>query len=83
MTSAAYGVGGHSIADGVAVDCQVSAFFAPSEWPKGLPGEESRTRHVPSNILGALGFERLRGANPYFSQSSPGRQDMRIKGRKS
>ena len=48
MTSAAYGIGRDSIADGVAERCQVSAFFATTARAGGLPGEENRTRHAPS-----------------------------------
>ena len=48
MTSAAYGVSRDAVADGVAERCQVSAFFATTAWPEGLPDEESRTRHAPS-----------------------------------
>ncbi|RLE22484.1 MAG: hypothetical protein DRJ65_13750 [Acidobacteria bacterium] len=43
-----------SIADGVAERCQVSAFFATTARVGGLPGEESRTRHAPSEVFGAL-----------------------------
>ncbi|RLE29320.1 MAG: hypothetical protein DRJ61_14805, partial [Acidobacteria bacterium] len=46
MASAAYGVGRDSIADALAVDCQVSTFFATAAQPAGLPDEESRTRHL-------------------------------------
>ncbi|RLE35401.1 MAG: hypothetical protein DRJ61_03410 [Acidobacteria bacterium] len=56
MTSAAYGVGRDSIANGFAERCQVSAFFAATAQMGGLPGEESRTRHAPSErcVLGVL-----------------------------
>ena len=47
-TSAAYGVGRDSIAGGVAERCQVSAFSVTTAGAKGLPDEESRTRHAPS-----------------------------------
>jgi len=40
MTSAAYGVGRDSIADGAAVGCPVSPFFASTAWLGVLPGEE-------------------------------------------
>ncbi len=67
MTSAAYTVGQHSIADVLAVDCPVSTFFATSFWLGGLPGEESRTRHVPSKrtllVFGA-GVGRIPDENP-------------------
>ena len=52
MTSAAYTVGRHSISDGFAVDCQVSAFFATTAQPRVLPDEESRTWHVPVRRFG-------------------------------
>ena len=62
-TSAAYGSSQHSTAEGVAVDCQVSTFFAASTWSVWLPGEESRTRHVPvrrflalAGLFGCVGF---------------------------
>ena len=56
MTSAAYGVSRDSIANGVAERCQVSAFFAATAQLGGLPGEESRTRHAPSE-RDALGIQ--------------------------
>ena len=59
-TSAAYGVSRDSIANGAAVDCPVSTFFATSSWLGGLPGEENRTPHVPSEVFGALVFRRGR-----------------------
>ncbi len=37
-----------SIADAAPADCQVSAFFATTAPAGGLPDEECRTRHVPS-----------------------------------
>ena len=40
MTSAAYDVGRDSIADGAAVGCPVSPFFASTAWLGVLPGEE-------------------------------------------
>jgi len=49
------GIGGDSIAEALPVDCPVSAFFAAVSWSEGLPGEESRTRHFPSE-RGALDF---------------------------
>ncbi len=52
MTSAAYTVGRHSISDGFAVDCQVSAFFATTAQLRVLPDEESRTWHVPVRRFG-------------------------------
>ncbi len=36
------------MAEGIAVGCQVSAFFATTSRSEGLPDEESRTRHAPS-----------------------------------
>ncbi len=39
---------GDSFTNALAVDCQVSTFFATAARPEGLPDEESRTRHVPS-----------------------------------
>ncbi|RLE27577.1 MAG: hypothetical protein DRJ65_02365 [Acidobacteria bacterium] len=48
MTSAAYDVGRDSIAEGAAVDCPVSTFSVSTARLGGLPGEEIRTRHVPS-----------------------------------
>jgi hypothetical protein len=45
--AAAYGVGRDSIAEAPPGDCPVSIFFATSCWSGSLPGEESRTRHVP------------------------------------
>ena len=54
MTSAAYDFGHYSVAEGIAVGCQVSAFFKTTYHPGVLPGEESRTRHAPSG-RGALG----------------------------
>jgi len=50
MTSAAYGVGRDSLANGVAERCQVPAFFVATAQLGGLPGEESRTRHAPSEM---------------------------------
>ena len=63
MTSAAYGVGRDSIADGVAERCQVSAFFVPTAQGLRLPDEESRTRHAPSE-RGALWVVRQPGLEP-------------------
>jgi len=45
------------------VDCQVSTFFATAARPEGLPDEESRTRHVPSE--GALSGLNV-GVSPVF-----------------
>ncbi len=59
MTSAAYGLGRDSIAGGAAVGCPVSAFIATANRSGGLPDEESRTRHAPSE-RGALGFRSYR-----------------------
>ncbi len=42
------GFGRDSVAEGVAVGCQVSAFFATTSRAGVLPDEESRTRHAPS-----------------------------------
>ncbi len=58
MTSAAYTVGRHSISDGFAVDCQVSAFFAATAQPRVLPDEESRTSRF--GVLVALTVQRRR-----------------------
>ena len=48
-TSAAYGVGHHSIARAAAVGCPVSPFFASSVQGKGefCPVKRGRTRHTP------------------------------------
>ncbi|RLE22241.1 MAG: hypothetical protein DRJ65_14305 [Acidobacteria bacterium] len=40
MTSAAYGVSHHSIANRAAVGCPVSPFFASAAWLEVLQGEE-------------------------------------------
>jgi len=67
MTSAAYTVGRDSIAESVAVDCPVSAFFAAGLSFEGLPGEESRTPHVPSKralLVFDVGVGRIPDANP-------------------
>jgi len=50
MTSTAYGMGRDSVAEATAERCQVSTFFASTARLGGLPGEESRTRHAPSEI---------------------------------
>ncbi len=47
-------LGRDSFAEGAAVDCPVSAFFVAASWSEGLPGEESCTRHVPSEVSGVL-----------------------------
>jgi len=47
MTSAAFGVGHHSIADAFAERCPVLAFFEGASVVQGLPGEECHTRHAP------------------------------------
>ena len=48
MTSAASGIGRDSVSEALAERCQVSAFFVPTAQASRLPGEESRTRHAPS-----------------------------------
>jgi len=53
--AAAYGVGRDSIAEGAAVDCPVSPFFASTVRLGGLPGEERA--HLARPVQeGAFGF---------------------------
>ena len=58
MTSAACGVGRNAITETLAVGCPVSAFIEMVDESEVLPDEESRTRHAPSEVLGALEFVR-------------------------
>jgi len=54
MTSAAYGVGRDSIADGAAEGCPVSPFFASTARLEVLPGEERAHPAHPDLAFWAL-----------------------------
>ena len=63
MTSAAYGVSRDSIAEGVAVDCPVSPFFATTARLGVLPGEERAHLARPDARFG-----RSLGCTPAFDR---------------
>ena len=74
MTSAAYGIGHHSIADGTAVGCPVSPFFASTAGLGVLLGEERAHPARPDSAfwaplivyvgVGCFGCCRGRGPGP-------------------